>query len=73
MRDTGHESMHLVGIMSDVKQIRVTVEDLESGDKETVEISDDYVLICAGSAYQDGVQAYPTKGTHVITIKGLKR
>lgn len=54
------------------KQIRVTVEDLLTGDKQSVEIADDYVLICAGSAYVDSTQMYPTKGTHVLTVKGRK-
>ena len=52
-------------------QIRVIIEDLETGDKETVEVGDDYLLICAGKCYEDGIQVYPTKGTHVITIKGV--
>ena len=51
--------------------IQVTVTDLGSGDTETVVISDDYVITCAGTAYVDGVQAY-ANGTHVITVKGRK-
>ena len=51
-------------------QIRVTIEDIETGDKEVVVLTDDYVLICAGSAEQTHVQAYGS-GTHVITVKGL--
>ena len=58
--------------MSTEKQIRVTIEDLKSGEKESVEVGDDYLLICAGSAYEDGIQVYPTKGTHVITVKGIR-
>ncbi len=53
------------------KGIRVTVEDLETGDGESVVISDDYNLITAGSCYVDGIQVYGN-GTHVITIKGRK-
>lgn len=53
------------------KQIRVTIEDLKTGDKEVVEFGDDYLLICAGRTYEDGIQVYPTKGTHVITVKGV--
>lgn len=44
------------------KQIRVTVEDLLTGEKEVAEVGDDYLLICAGSCYLDGTQVYPTKG-----------
>lgn len=54
------------------KQIRVTVKDLQTGEEETVEISDDYLLICAGSCYLDGTQVYPTMGTHVLTVKGRR-
>ena len=55
------------------KQIRITVTDLETGEEEVAEIADDYVLICAGSAFTGGIQTYPGKGTHVITVKGLRR
>ena len=51
---------------------RVTAEDLETGDTETTEITDDYVVICDGSCYIAHVQAYPAKGTHVLTIKGRR-
>lgn len=53
------------------KQIRVTVVDLLTGDTETVEVGDDYLLIAAGSCYLDGTQVYGN-GTHVLTIKGRK-
>lgn len=53
------------------KQIRVTIEDLETGDKEVVEVGDDYLLICAGRCYEDGIQTYPTKGTHIITVRNV--
>jgi hypothetical protein len=53
-------------------QIRVTVEDLATGETETTEVCDDYVLLTAGSCYVDGIQTYPTKGTHVLTIKGRR-
>jgi hypothetical protein len=49
--------------------IRVTAEDLETGEKETQEITDDYVIITAGSCYVDGIQTYPGTGTHVLTVK----
>ena len=56
--------------MSDEPQIRVTVEDLKTGEIQTCEVWDDYVILTAGSCYVDGIQVYPTKGTHVLTIKG---
>lgn len=58
--------------MSDCKPIRVTVEDVLTGEKETVEIIDDYVLICAGRRYRSTVQHYPKSGTDVVTIKTRK-
>ena len=51
---------------------RVTAEDVETGEKETVEITDNYVLIREGSAYISSVVRH-ANGTHVITIKGCKR
>lgn len=50
-------------------QIRVTVRDLETGEEESCEVADDYVLVCAGSAYVYHTNAH-ANGTHVITIKG---
>jgi hypothetical protein len=51
------------------KGIRVTVEDLETGESEVQEIEDDYVIVTGGSCYVDGLVAY-SNGTHVLTIKG---
>jgi hypothetical protein len=51
--------------------IRVTVEDLETGDGESVVIADDYVVTTAGSCYVAHTQAY-ANGTHILTIKGRK-
>jgi hypothetical protein len=51
--------------------IRVTVTDVETGESETREVADgDYVCIPVAPCYLDGRQVYPTKGTHVLTIKG---
>jgi hypothetical protein len=50
--------------------IRVTVEDLATGERESQEIRDDYVIVCAGSCYVSHVHDYPTKGTQILTIKG---
>lgn len=51
------------------KAIRVTVEDLENGDKDSTEISGDYVIITAEPAYVSNIQHY-INGTAVITVKG---
>lgn len=49
--------------------IRVTVLDTETGDTDTAEIKDDYIIVCAGSRYVAGTQLYPRSGTCVITVK----
>lgn len=49
--------------------IRVTVEDLQTGETETKVIRDDFLLICDGNRYLDGVQSWPKSGTVVLTIK----
>lgn len=50
--------------------IRVTVEDLITGETQSREIRDDYVLVVAGQCYVDKTMTYPGTGTHVVTIKG---
>lgn len=53
--------------------IKVTVEDLEKGESNTVEVGlHDYVIICTGDARVANYQLYPKVGTVVITIKGAK-
>lgn len=53
------------------REFRVTVEDLITGERSVMEIAaGDYVLIPFAPCYRAEVQAYPTSGTHVITIKG---
>lgn len=49
-------------------QIRITVEDLETGDQEQQTITDDVVVITAGRHYVASVNKYAT-GTQVWTIK----
>jgi hypothetical protein len=50
--------------------IKVTVSDPTTGEVLGEQIiKDDYMVICAGSRYVANTQAYPTKGTHVVTIK----
>lgn len=51
--------------------IRVTVRDLDDPDLRNVQeqdISDDYLLICAGRVYLAHTNAF-RNGTHVLTIK----
>lgn len=54
--------------------IKVTVSDPATGEvlgEQTVE--NDYVLICAGTAELTHTQVVPGKGTHLLTIKGVRR
>lgn len=52
--------------------LRVTVEDLETGDKgERIVPDGDYILITSEPCYLDGMQVYAK--THVLTVKGLTR
>jgi len=51
-----------------MKGIRVTVTDLETGEQESKEIENDYILICAGDRYLFHTNAH-ANGTHVLTIK----
>lgn len=56
--------------MSAPKNIRVTAEDLETGEVQVVEIEPgDFNIVCAKPLYLDGVQSYPGKGTYVLTLK----
>lgn len=51
--------------------LRVTVEDMATGARETSDVpAGEYLLICTAPCYESSVQAYPAKGTHVITVKG---
>ena len=51
--------------------ITVTVTDDQTGETETTSVRDgDYVLICTEPCHVASQQAYPAKGTHVLTIKG---
>lgn len=54
--------------------IKVTVSDPATGEVlgEHV-IENDYIVICAGNRYVSGTQAYPGKGTAVVTIKDSSR
>ncbi len=50
---------------------RVTAEDVETGETETAEITDNYVLIREGSAYVANTVVH-ANGTHILTVKGCK-
>jgi hypothetical protein len=53
--------------------IRVTVEDLTTGETETVEVPlHEYYLLCTGDCHVASAQTYPKSGTHVLTIKGRR-
>ena len=46
----------------------VTARDLATGESETNEIRDDYVIVTDGRCYVSGTTVY-ANGTHVITVK----
>lgn len=48
--------------------IRVTTKDLESGEEESREIENDWVLTTAGRYYLDGVTSH-ANGTVILVIK----
>ncbi len=51
--------------------LRVTCEDLLTGDTQTVELpAGEYLITCTEPCHVDSTQVYPTKGTHVVTIRG---
>lgn len=61
--------------MSDEKKamLRVTVEDLETGEKQTVDVpSGDYFMLTTAPAYVAHTNVF-ANGTHVVTIKGRTR
>lgn len=53
------------------KAIRVTAEDLETGERGQTDIWDDYVIVTAGSCHVSSVTAQGS--TIQLTIKGVKR
>lgn len=54
--------------------IKVTVSDPATGEVlgEQV-VDDDYVLVCAGTAWLSSTQAPPLTGTHQLVVKGVRR
>jgi hypothetical protein len=50
--------------------LRIDVTDLETGDNSSAVIATgDYFVVTANPCFVDGIQTYPLKGTHVLTIK----
>lgn len=59
------------GPCQSVPVLRITCEDLVTGDKQTAEIpAGEYVLLTTEPCHVAHTQAFPAKGTHVITVKG---
>lgn len=59
--------------MSESKGFRVTVEDLDTGEKSSrVVYAGDFMLIPFAPCYWDSSQAYPTTGTVQLVIKGYR-
>ena len=55
--------------------IRVTVTDTETGDTETQEITDNFVIVVAGTAFVASQQIHRVKDgttTTVLTVKGAR-
>ena len=56
--------------MTDSKGFRVTVEDLDNGDKQTMEVAPgDLVLMPFAPCFKAHSTHYPGNGTTVITVK----
>lgn len=53
--------------------LRITVEDIETGDKdEAIVKAGDYIIIASEPCRVDGIQVYKQGQTHVITVKDRK-
>jgi len=52
--------------------IRVTVEDLETGETASRVIENDYVLVTAGTCHLSSYQMHQS-GTHTLYVKGVHR
>ena len=51
--------------------LRITVEDLETGEKESRDIpAGEYFILTTSPCYVAHTDSYPQKGTHILTIKG---
>lgn len=57
--------------MGDQAILRITVEDLETGETESREIpAGEYFILCTSPCHVAHTNSYPGKGTHIITVKG---
>mgnify|MGYP001611056907 CR=1 FL=1 len=51
--------------------LRIVVEDLETGEKEVQEMpKGEYFILTTSPCYVAHTNAYPSRGTFVITVKG---
>jgi hypothetical protein len=51
--------------------VRIVVTDLATGESETQDVADnDYWILTTGACHVSHTQVFPTKGTHILTIKG---
>ena len=50
---------------------RVTAVDVETGEEQTIEITDNYVLVREGSCYVEHTEVCGD-GTNVLTIRGVR-
>jgi hypothetical protein len=55
--------------MTESVPIRVTVEDTATGETESTEIVNDYVITTAGTCYVSHISRFAS-GTHILTVKG---
>jgi hypothetical protein len=54
-----------------VAVLRVVATDLLTGESGTVDLpAGEYLLLTTEPCHLASTQAYPTKGTHVLTVKG---
>lgn len=51
------------------KGIKITVEDLETGECDSRVIDNDYMLVTAGNRYLSSVSANPVTGTATLVVK----
>jgi len=58
--------------MSAPARIKVTVEDVETGETASRIIENDYVLVTAGTCYLWSYQMHKA-GTHTLYVKGVQR
>lgn len=64
------QSLHKPSVRRAVsKGIRVTVEDLETGEEQSREVFNDYVLVTAGNHCLSDTQIDFSSGTVTLTIK----